>query len=226
MIQDWGEVTILAFQNAWQMFLSFVPALIGAIIIFIIGWFIAIAIGKVVAEILTRIGFNRIFERTGWKEALEKAELKVNPSEFIGAICKWVLVVVFLMISADILRWEGFVVLLNKILNWIPNLLIAVAIFVVAVIMADILEKIVRASVKKIKVGYADFLGMAVRWAIYIFAALAILLQLGVANSIINTVIMGVIGMLALAFGLAFGLGGKDAAAGIIKEVREKISEK
>lgn len=226
MIQDWGQVTLSAFQNAWQVFLSFIPALIGAIIIFVIGWFIAIAVGKVVAEILIRIKFNKIFERSGWKEALEKAELKVNPAEFIGAICKWILVIVFLMIAADILKWEGFVILLSKILDWLPNLLVAVAIFVVAVILGDILEKIVKASVKKIKVGYAEFLGVGVRWAIYVFAVLAILLQLGVATSIINTVIMGFIGMLALALGLAFGLGGKEAAAEIIKEIRHKVSER
>jgi len=69
MIQDWTTITIQALQNAWQGFLSFIPNLIGAIIIFIIGYFIALGIGKLIAGILIRLKFNKIFERIGWREA-------------------------------------------------------------------------------------------------------------------------------------------------------------
>jgi len=91
--------------------------------------------------------------------------------------------------------------------------------------VADILDKVIRASVQKIGVKYVGALGGMVRWAIYVFAGLAILVQLGVAQSLINVLITAVFGMLALAFGLAFGLGGKDAAAKIIEDLRRKISE-
>lgn len=226
MIQDWGLVTLQALQNAWQGFLSFIPILLGAIIVFIIGWFIALGVGRLVAEILNRLRFNKIFEKTGWREALEKAELKVNPSEFIGAIFKWILIIVFLLIAVEILGFVQFAVFLKSVLSWLPNLIVAIAIFVVAVIIADILEKIVRATVKKIEIKYVEFLGALVKWAIYIFAALAILLQLGVASTIINTLVVGFVGMIALSFGLAFGLGGKDAAAKLIDDLKEKLSEK
>lgn len=226
MIQDWTTITIQALQDAWQSFLIFIPKLLGALIIFVIGWFIAIGIGRLVAEILVRLKFNQIFERTGWKDALEKAELKVNPAEFIGAIFKWILVIVFLSAAVDVLELSQFAVLLNRLIGWLPNLIVAVAIFVVAIIVADIIEKVVRASVKKIGVDYVGFFGTTSRWGIYIFAGLAILAQLGVASAIINAVVFGFVGMLALALGLAFGLGGKDAAAKIIEELREKISEK
>ena len=225
MIEAWTVVTLLALQNAWQGFLNFVPGLIGAIIVFIIGWFIAIGIGRLVAEVLSRLKFNQLFERTGWREALEKAELKVNPSEFIGAIFKWILVIVFLMITVEILGLPQFAILLNKLLIWLPNLIVAIAILVVAVILADILDKVVRASVQKIGVQYVNTLGVILRWAIYIFAGLAVLVQLGVALALINTLITAFFGMFALAFGLAFGLGGKDAAAKIIEDLRKKISE-
>ncbi len=226
MIQDWTTITIQALQDAWQSFLIFVPKLLGALIIFVIGWFIAIGIGRLVAEILVRLKFNQIFERTGWKDALEKAELKVNPAEFIGAIFKWILVIVFLSAAVDVLELSQFAVLLNRLIGWLPNLIVAVAIFVVAIIVADIIEKVVRASVKKIGVDYVGFLGTISRWGIYIFAGLTILSQLGVASAITNAVVFGFVGMLALALGLAFGLGGKDAAAKIIEELKEKISEK
>jgi hypothetical protein len=225
MIQDWTTITIQALQKSWQGFLNFIPNFIGAVIIFIIGYFIALGIGKLIAGILIRLKFNKIFERAGWKESLEKAELKVNPSEFVGVIFKWILVIVFLLISVEILGFVQFAAVLNKLISWLPNLIVAIAIFVVAVIVADILDKIIRASVQKIGVKYVGAVGGMIRWAIYIFAGLAILVQLGVAQSLINTLITAVFGMVALAFGLAFGLGGKDAAAKIIEDFRKKISE-
>ncbi len=226
MIQDWTIITITALQDAWQSFLIFIPKLLGAIIIFVVGWFIAIGIGKLVAEVLVRLKFNQLFEKTGWKEALEKAELKVNPSEFIGAIFKWILVIVFLSAAVDVLKLSQFAVLLNRLIGWLPNLIVAIAIFVVAIILADILEKLTRASVKKIGVKCVGFLGTISRWGIYIFAGLTILSQLGVAPAIINAIVFGFVGMISLALGLAFGLGGKDAAAKLIEEIKEKITEK
>jgi hypothetical protein len=226
MVQDWSLITFSTFQSMWERFLGFIPAFLAAVIIFIIGWFISIAIGKIIAQILSRLKFDNLFEKTGWKEALSRAELKVSPSEFIGAIFKWILVIIFLMISADILGLTAFVVLLQKIISWLPDLIISVIILVVAIIIADILEKIIKASVKKIEVKHVATLGTAVRWAIYIFAIFAVLIQLGVATTIINTLVMGFIFMISLAFGLAFGLGGKEAAAKFIEDFKEKISEK
>jgi len=226
VLLDWGTVTLQALQSAWQGFLNFIPVLIGAIIVFVIGWFIALGIGKLIAEILARLRFNKLFEKTGWKGALEKAELKVNPSEFIGAICKWILVIVFLLAAVEILGFVQFANFLRSVIIWLPNLVVAIAIFVVAIILSDILEKIVRAGIKKLELGYAEFLGAVVRWAIYIFAGLAILLQLGVTPTIINTLVIGFVGMIALALGLAFGLGGKEAAAKLIEKIGEKISER
>jgi hypothetical protein len=225
MIQDWYQITYQSLLDLWQGFLKFIPSLLAAIVVFVIGWLIAEAIGKLVARVLEILKLNKIFEKANWKEALEAAEIKLNITDFIGAIIKWVLVIVFLSIAVEILGLLQFAALLGKLINWLPNLIIAVAIFVVAVIIADLLDRILRASVKKMGVRYAGFLGALVRWAIYIFAGLAILLQLGVMTSIIEAIVMGFVGMLALAFGLAFGLGGKDAAASLIEDLRRKISE-
>ena len=224
MIQDWSMITIDALQGAWLGFLSFIPKLIGALIVFVIGWIFSMGVGRLVAAFLKQIKVNQVFERTGWKQAFEKADLKVNPSEFIGAIVKWILVVVFLLASVEILGFEQFAVILAKFINWLPNLIVAVAIFVVAVIVTDILEKLVKVSVRKMEIGYADFLGALVRWSIYLFAALAILTQLQVP--IIETIVQGFVYMVAIAVGLAFGLGGKDAAARLIEDVRQKMTSK
>jgi hypothetical protein len=226
MVQNWATITLEALQGAWQGFLLFLPRLIGAFIVFIAGWLIALLIGKLITEILKKLKLDRFFERTGWKEALERAEIKVTASQFIGEIFKWILVIVFLLAAVEILGLTQFAEFLKRIVLWLPNLIVAVAIFVVAIIVADILEKIIRASVKKMELGYGGFFGTLVKGAIYVFAVLAILLQLGVTPQIVNALIFGLIGTVSLALGLAFGLGGKDAAAKFIEEIRKKLSEK
>lgn len=226
MLVNWYEITSKALSNFWVSFINFIPNFIVAVIVFLIGWIIAAIIGKIISQILFRLQFNRLFEKASWREALEKAEIKVNPAEFIGAIFKWILVIIILLITVEILGLTQFQVLLNQMVAWIPNLLVAIVIFVVAVIVADLLDKIVVASVKRIGIEYVGILGLIIRWAIYIFAGLAILVQLGVATALINTLIISFFGTFALAFGLAFGLGGKDTAAKLIEDLRRKIAEK
>lgn len=205
--------------------MDFLPKLVVGLIVFIIGWLIASGTGRILARILKKLNFDTVFSHSGWKSALEQAEIKVHPSEFVGAIVKWVLVIVFLQIFVEILGLAAFAGFLAKVLDWLPNVIVAAAIFVVSIIVADILEKIIKASVLRLEIRYSNILGGVVRGAIYVFAILAILLQLGVAESILNTMIMGFVGMFSLAFGLAFGLGGRDAARDAINSLRDKLKD-
>lgn len=225
MIIDWYTITISALGNLWTGFLAFIPKLIGALIVLLIGWLIAVGIGKLVTEILKRLGFNRIFEKGSWQQALEKAEFKVDASGFIGAVCKWILVIVFLLAAVEILGLVQFADFLSKVLGYLPNVLVAALIFVVAVIIADIVEKIVRAGVESARVGYGSMAGAIVRWSIWIFAILAILLQLRIASELILTLFTGLVAMIAIAGGIAFGLGGKEVAAGILENLRGKLKK-
>ncbi|PIP22079.1 MAG: hypothetical protein COX38_02615 [Candidatus Nealsonbacteria bacterium CG23_combo_of_CG06-09_8_20_14_all_39_25] len=225
IVQSWAETTTIALQNLWQGFLSFIPTLVGALVVFIIGWFISVGIGKLISEILTKIKFNQLFERAGWKQALEKAELKVNAAEFVGAIVKWVLVIVFLLAAVEILGFIQFAVFLKSVLAYLPNVIVAALIFVVTVILVDILEKIVRAGVEGVKVGYGQLVSVIVKWSIWIFAILAILHQLGIAKSFMETLFTGFVAMLVIALGIAFGLGGKEVAAEMLRDLRNKLRE-
>ena len=225
MILDWYSVTINALQNLWQGFVEFAPALIGAIIIFVVGWFISVGLGKLIAEILKKIRFNQIFEKGNWDEALAKADIKVDASAFIGAIVKWVFVIVFLMAAVEVLGLKGFAGFLGNILGYLPNVLVAAFILVVTVIITDILEKVVRAAVESIKVGYGQIVAAIVRWSIWIFAILAILIQLQVAPSLIQTLFTGLVALIVIAAGLAFGLGGKEIATDILRDLYKKLKD-
>ena len=223
VLENWAEITFEKLGELWLGVLDFIPALIGALVVFIIGWFIALAIGRLISEILIRIKFNELFERTDWKQALSKAKLNVNPAEFLGAIVKWILVIVFLMAAVEILDLPGFAAFLERVVNYLPNVFVAALIFVVAVIIADIMEKIVVAGVEKMRIGYSHFAGVIVKWSIWIFAILAVLEQLRVFPEMIQTLFSGLIALIVISFGLAFGLGGKDVAAEFLQEWTRKL---
>jgi hypothetical protein len=226
MFQNWSDVTLYSLQKLWDGFLSFIPSLAAAIIVFIVGWFLAILIGKLITEILRKLRFNQVLERGSWDESLAKANIKVDASEFIGAIVKWILVIVFLQAAVGILGWMQFAGILGKVINYLPNVIVSVLIFAVTVIIADIVEKVVRVSIERVKVGYGQMISAIVKWAIWIFAIMIILDQLNIGGILPQAIVFGIIGFLALAGGLAFGLGGKDAAAELIKDLKQKFSQK
>lgn len=224
IVTNWLDTTIVALKNLWLGFIEFIPSLIGALIVFIIGWVIALAIGKLVAEILKKVRLNQIFEKGGWKSALEKADIKVDASDFIGSIFKWVLMIAFLAASIEILGFNQLTLFLTAdVLPYLPNVIVAAFIFVVAVVIADILEKVVRATVEGIKVGYGSMVGAIVKWSILVFAILTILYQLGIGAVFMADLFKGIVAMIVIAVGLAFGLGGKEVAAEIIRDAKNKF---
>ncbi|MCH8244305.1 hypothetical protein IIB97_00215 [Patescibacteria group bacterium] len=223
MVLDWYAVTLNGLQDLLQGFIGFLPALVGALLIFVIGWFISVGVGRLVADILKRIKFNQIFERGNWKNALEKADMKVDPAGFIGSIFKWVLAIVFLLAAVEILGLNQLAVFITDVLAYLPNVLVASLIFVVAVIIADIVEKILRAAVESAQVGQAHMVGVIVRWSIWIFAAIAILTQLGITPVLLQTLFTGLVALAVLAGGLAFGLGGKEVAAQLLQDLNRKL---
>jgi hypothetical protein len=223
---DWLSVV----QPFLQQLIAFVANLVVAVVVFVIGYLISVGIGKLIAEILKSVRFNKLFEKEGWRKALQRANIDVNPSEFIGAIFKWFFVVVSLLIAVDILKLTAFAGFLTEVLNYLPNVIVAVLVFVVAIIISDIVEKVVRATVERLKVGYGFVAASIVKWAIWIFTFFLILGQLLPNNALVatlyNGIIYGIVGAVALGVGLAIGLGGKDTAAKIISDMHRKIEER
>lgn len=223
-------MTYVDWQPVLQQLIIFIANLVLAVVVFIIGYLVSIGIGKLIAEVLKSVKFNKLFEKEGWKKALQRANVDVNPSEFVGAIFKWVFVIVSLLIAVDILKLTAFAGFLTQVLNYIPNVIVAVLVFVVAIVISDIVEKLVRATVERLKVGYGYIASSIVKWAIWIFTFFLILDQLLPASTLVKTlytsIIYGIVGALALGVGLAIGLGGKESAGKIISNMSRKIEER
>lgn len=224
---DWSLSVIQPFL---QQLISFVGNLVLALIVFIIGYLIAIGIGRLITEILKSVKFNKLFEQEGWRRSLQRANVEVNPSEFIGAIFKWVFVIVALLIAVDVLKLTAFAGFLTQVLNYVPNVIVAVLVFVVAIVISDIVAKLVRVTVERLKVGYGYIAASIVKWAIWVFTFFLILDQLLPTSMLIKTlytaIVYGIVAALALGVGLAIGLGGKDTAGKMIADMYRKMEEK
>jgi hypothetical protein len=222
-IQDWGDVIRASWLELWSVVVSFLPNLIIALIVFIIGWVIAAALGRVVAQVLRSLRIDLLFERLGFRGPVERAGFKLDIGHFVGQLVKWFLILVFLMASMDILGLEDATEFLQTVISYIPNVIVAVLILLVAAVFAEFLQRLVRASVDAAGLMSAGFLGSVTKWSVLIFALFAALDQLGIAQNIIITLLQGFIAMLAIAGGLAFGLGGQGAARNFIDRLRDEM---
>ncbi len=225
VVQTWTEVITSSLQTLWAGFIGFLPRLLGAVIIFLIGWLIAVVLAKLADQIIRVLRIDQILEKMGFKRSLEKANLKLNSGKFIGELVKWFFIIVFLMAATDILELFQVTEFLRRILLYIPHLIVAVLILLAAVLIANLLQKLVKASVEAAGLRGANFLSAVTKWAILVFAVLAALLQLGIVPALIQTIFTGFVAALAIAAGLAFGLGGKDLAAQVLGRMKKDVLE-
>lgn len=225
-VQTWGEAITLSLLNLWDRFVNFLPSLVGAVLVFVAGWIVAVALGKVVEHIVKMLKVDDVMEKAGTKARFEKAGVKLDVAKFLGGLVKWFLILVFLMAATDILKLVQVTTFLNNIVLYLPNVVVAAVILAVAFLVANFVFAVVKGSTKVAGIVSATLLATIAKWAIVIFGFLAALVQLGIAASLINTLFIGLVAMLALAGGLAFGLGGKDEAAAVLKKIRQEITEK
>ena len=222
VLQTWGDVIILSLQQVWTSVASFVPMLFGSLLIFFIGLIIAMTLGQLVEQIVRSLKIDELLRKLDFEKTLEKAGWKMNSAAFLGSLVKWFFVIVFLLAAANILGLTQVGDFLRDVLLYIPNVVIAALILIIAAIVSDIVERILRGSMMAI--GHRGTMAASFsRWAIWIFALIAALLQLGIAVTLIQTLVTGLVAAIALAVGLAFGLGGKDAAAQFIDRMRSEM---
>ncbi|MDP3800373.1 MAG: hypothetical protein Q8Q90_03040 [bacterium] len=225
-VQTWGDTIVASLQNMWALVLGFLPSLIIALIVIIIGWIVASAVGRVVWQIVAAVHVDQLFERLGFRKPLERAGLKLNTGKFLGELVKWFLILVFVMAATDILGLTEVTSFLQLVLSYIPNIIVAVLILLAGAAFASFLQKLVRASADTAGLMSAGFVGSVAKWTILIFAMFAALDQLGVARTFIITLLQGFVAMLAIAGGLAFGLGGQNAARSFLDKVRDEMSDR
>lgn len=224
-VQSWSDAVVGSLSGLWGQFAFFLPNLIAALIVFFIGWAIAIAGGRLVEKMLVVLRVNQAFEHLkGLQAATERAGLKLNIPMVVGGIVKWFLLIVTLLATTDILGLDEISTFLTSVLLYIPNVVVAALILVIAVVLANFVYKTVSASITAAGFGSANTIAAVSKWAIIVFALLAALIQLNVAVALIQTIVTAFFAMIALAGGLAFGLGGKEVAMKWLKKFEADLT--
>ncbi len=198
-------------------FLAALPAIIGALLILAIGWILSGILARLVSGLLSRSGADRLFAEHGGEVYGERAQA-FKPSVVGGELVKWLIRIVFLVAAANVLNLPQVSLLLNEVLLWIPNLIVAAIILLVAPLIARFVRGVIEVGAGRMGFTNASLLGRIAEVAIVIFAVIVAVDQIGIAADLVDTLFLGVVAALALAFGLAFGLGGRDVAAELTRQ--------
>lgn len=211
---SWGDAISASFQRVWFQMADFLPDFLAALVVFIIGILAANALGKLAHTLITYTKADAVMHRVGIMDDLQRIGIPTSVGGFIGGIVKWVIIIMTLLAVVDILRIEQLSVFLHDVLNYIPRVIVAMVILSIGVVGGKILHNIIEnAGTKNRFLGSAaGALAGIAKWAVIIFSIMAALVQLGIASSLIQILFTGLVTMLTIAGGLAFGLGGRDKA--------------
>lgn len=222
VIQTWTDVVVSSFSTLWVGLMDYVPRLLGALVMLIIGLIVAAGLGTLVEKIFDGVRLDKFLEKIGLKPLFERAGIKLRGAYFLGKLVYWFVIVAFLLAVSDSLGLYALSGFLTSVLNYLPNVIAAVLILIASLVLGHFLRGVVTASVLSAKLHAAHFLGTLVWWVIVVFGFLAALGQLNIAQQIVQTLVMGFIAMIAIAGGLAFGLGGKDYASHLLEKLKDR----
>ena len=215
------------FWGLWNTVGEILPETLAAVIWFIIGWIVGVALYHVVVEIVKALRVNEALKATGLAETAHASGFNLDVGKFLGTVVQWFVVLVFLVAALEILGLAGVTFFLQQILlMFFPNVIVAALMIIIGAISAEVVRGLVIHSARAIGAHGANLAGTIAKWAILVFAILAALAQLGIGSALIQTLFQGIVVAVALSFGLAFGLGGKEAAARTIERVRSEISHR
>jgi small-conductance mechanosensitive channel len=224
-IATWSDATRASLQNAWGTFINVLPLLLAAIVVYFVGLLIAKAVSSLIRVVARRTRIDEYVERTGIPERIRQGGTPFSMSGFLASIGFWVVMLMTLTVIADTLRWATFGDFLRRIVAYTPNLIVGVAILVVGFIAARVAHDLVEGGVRAAGItdAAAETVATVARISIVVFATMAALTQIGIAPDLIKILFTGVVGAAAIGIGLAFGLGGRDKASELIRNISDGL---
>ena len=223
----WGDVFNASLQNLWWGFIQFAPRLILAIVFFVVGWALGSLVAKAFEHVFSSLKIDNLFHSIGVDNFFRRAGMNLNSGYFVGQVIKWFVVIIFLLPSLNLIGLDYIASFLqNDVLGFLPRVIVAAFVLIIATMVADFLSKTVMAGSRAMNLKSTNMLGSLVKYTVWVFAFIIALGQLGVAEGYMNTLFAGIIGMLAVGGALAFGLGGKDAAGRLIAKLGEEMSHR
>jgi hypothetical protein len=212
-VRDAGDAFRASLAGALNTFLSAIPRIIGFAVVLIVGWIISSLLARGVEALLHTVKFNDLARRSGFADFVQKMGVRDDSSGVIASIVKWFVRLITLVVAFDTLGLPAVSNVLQQLLLWLPNLVVALVVLVIGGLAANGLSQLVRGTTAQAGFTNPDMLATVTKVAVWGFAIVVAVNQLGIATTLINTLLIGIVGAFSIAFGLAFGLGGRDRAA-------------
>lgn len=216
-----NEVFTVTLNNTVASIALFIPRFVTGLIVLLIGIIIASIVKQLLVQIFRIAKIELLLEKYGVPEA--RGREGVSWTEFVAELTRWFVIIVFLVPTADIWGLGQFVVILNSFLSYLPNILIAVLLLLVGFVVSRLVHDLLLASIHGVSSESAKTVAVVGKYAVVIVAALIALNQLGIASDLIRILFAGIVAMLALAGGLAFGLGGKETARELLNKLLKRL---
>ncbi len=218
---DIGVTLSASFNSAFYAVVSFIPKFLTGLVILLIGIIVASIVRQILVEIFKALKVESYLKKYGVPEARQEFAW----TNILAEIVRWFVIVVFLIPTADVWGLPRIITVLNEFLNYLPNVFVAAVIAMVGFVFARLSHDVILASVKGVDSQTATTIASVTRWAINVFVILAVLSQLGVATDLIRILFTGLVAMLAIAGGIAFGLGGQNTAKDVVEGLRKKLNK-
>jgi hypothetical protein len=212
------------FLELWESLVAYLPQVLGALAVFFLGILLAFVLSRAVEQVARVLGLDALSAHFEIKAFFEKIGVRLHIGRLLAWIVKWFCVIVTLIAATDILGWDQVTGYLQEVVLYLPNVMIAVIILLSGIVLANFVRRVVKSAVEAAQLESASFLSGTAKWAILIFTFMAALVQLQIAPDLIRVLFTGLVAMLALSGGLAFGLGGKEHASRVLDRLRKDIS--
>ncbi len=211
-ISDWGSAIWTSLTDALGAAFAFIPKFVGFLVILLIGWIIASALSRGVVTLLRKVGFDSFADRIGLTRLEQQMNVRMDPPQLLGRIVYWFVFLLFLVPAVNTLGLTTVSDLLGRVVEYLPNVFVAILVLFLGTLVATVVADIVRGATANARIGNPAIFANIARYAILGFVALIVLEQLQIATALIQILFTAIIGGVALAFGLAFGLGGRESA--------------
>jgi hypothetical protein len=225
-ITEWSAALMTSLAAAMALFFSAIPKILAFLVIVIVGWVIASLVEKGVAALLRAIKFNDLARRSGLADFVTKMGTQTDSAGMIGLVVKWFIRLIALVVAFDALGLPAVSDVLRQLLLWLPNVIVALVVLVIGGLAARALGNLVRGAATEAGLGNAELLSRIASVMVWAFAIVVAVNQIGVATELVNTLFMAFVGAIALGAALAFGLGGRETAAEIVRNWYGKVQQK
>jgi len=224
-LEELGESFTQSMDNLWASVVDFAPTFFSALLVLVLGLIISNLLGKFAGKIIKLVRIDSLVDKIGVKKEVKKVGITLNFSALFEWLVKWFFYIVTFVVVVDILNIEQLTLFLERLVLYLPNVIVAIIILAVGLVIGKLLKDAVESSLKNFAFTekVSVFLGSLAKTAVFIFALMAALVQLGVAADLIQILFTGFVLMVAIAGGLAFGLGGREHASRVLDRVETEM---